>query len=91
MNTYNEFRELTPTTNYGILKRGQPYRLLEKGRDWYLVSALGKAFYAPPYVFDRNAGEDNPLIMEQSIRRQNKELDDEEENLENLPPDLDEI
>ena len=38
--------------NYGILKRGQDYRVIEEGYDWSLVAVKGKTIYVPKWVFE---------------------------------------
>jgi len=45
------YREITPTINYGPLRCGHPYRLIEKGYDYYVLSAHGRPLYVPFFVF----------------------------------------
>ena len=45
---------LESRTNYGPCKKGQDYRVLNDGFDWYLISVGGKAVYVPKWVFDKD-------------------------------------
>ena len=37
---------------YGNIKQAHAYRVLDQGRDWYLVLARGKAVYVFDWVFE---------------------------------------
>lgn len=74
--------ELTPQINYGPVRRGQPYRILDKGRDYYLVSAQGKGVYVPMHIFEHDDREFRPILCSNSIS-------DIENNSENPDEDFD--
>lgn len=38
--------------NYGPLRKGRDYEVLETGRDWYLIKVRGKAIYVFKWVFE---------------------------------------
>jgi hypothetical protein len=41
-------------TDYGPCKKGQDYRVLTDGFDWYLIACGGKAVYVPRWVFEKD-------------------------------------
>jgi hypothetical protein len=43
---------LEAVVNYGPIKRRQDYRVLNEGKDWYLVAVRGKSVYVPKWVFE---------------------------------------
>lgn len=45
---------VTPTMTYAGLTRGLSYKLLEEGKDYKKISIMGRPYYVPSYVFDRN-------------------------------------
>jgi len=45
---------LEATSNYGPLKKGVDYFILDEGRDWYLASCNGKGVYVFKWVFERD-------------------------------------
>ena len=44
---------LTAHVNYGLVKRGQDYPIINEGFDWALVKVQGKAFYVFKWVFEK--------------------------------------
>jgi len=42
---------MTALTNYGPLKKGRDYRVINEGSDWVLVATQGKAIYVFKWVF----------------------------------------
>ena len=43
------------TINYGDLKDGQDYEIIDEGRDYYAVRCQGKVLNAPMWVFEKRA------------------------------------
>ncbi len=43
---------LMASLNYGEVKEGFEYRILETGYDYYLMSVRGRALYVPKWVFE---------------------------------------
>ena len=45
--------------NYGPIKSGHEYRILNKGYDYYLVSCTGKPVCVPFYIFEGDMNVEN--------------------------------
>jgi hypothetical protein len=39
--------------NYGPIRSGNRYKVIETGLDWVLISLNGKAVYIPDWVFEQ--------------------------------------
>lgn len=50
--TFTNVEKLFAKVDYGPIKCGKEYRILESGRDWYKVQTNGRRFYCPQWVFD---------------------------------------